>query len=137
MHNASKKSHRLFAMATKRGYGQMIKAAREAVGVSQEDLAAALELPGHQQISRAETERLKGPIPPDLFNGITNALRAISPIELLRAMGYEIVMPPRDRVIPPDLVQCWIRLDESQKTAVLQLAHGLLGESYPMPGKDQ
>lgn len=113
----------------------MIRSAREAAGLSQEDLASSIGLANHSPISRVETESLKGPIPPDLFNAITGALRALSPIELLRAMGYELVMPSRDRVLPPALVSRWDRLGPDQKQVVLQLVHGFLGESMQSPGR--
>lgn len=104
-----------------RGYGTMVRLAREVEEMSQESLAQALGLNGHHDVSRIERE--KGLISPEIFDGLTRALPTLRPAKLLAAMGYDLRLPPDKWAVPPELVRLCERVvpfDAATKVALLE-----------------
>lgn len=99
-------------------WGKLIEEAREAAKWSQAELADRTGI-DPSLISRYEAGGT-GRLPVDRFNRLTQALRSLSPVELLEAMGYEIRVPGAER-LPRELVRDLLGLPKEDLEAVARL----------------
>lgn len=110
-------------------YGHVIRAAREAQGLSQEDLATALKklLPKRQgldntAISKWENQSRRPTI--EEGNAIVTTLR-LNGEEFWRAMGASFVTWTKGR-LPDQLIEALLNLPESEYLYIEQAARGQL-----------
>ena len=115
----------MFYITAVHGYGALIKAAREAEGITQGELAKALWLENHSDVSRIESE--KKIIDPGIFARLFTALPSLSPSAVVVAMGYPIEVAKRDAV-PEELAEICADLAPDQLRILLRVARGLRAE---------
>jgi transcriptional regulator with XRE-family HTH domain len=102
-------------------WGQLVKAAREAEGLSQADLAERIEITP-SVLSRIEAGKVF--IEPHVYRRLCNVLRALSPKELLDSLGYEISVSDPERLSKP-LVRALRAADKRDWPAAEQAIRGL------------
>lgn len=83
------------------GWGELVRVARESAGLNKAELADRIGM-SPSMISRIEAERAF--IEPDVFRRLCQELRALSPVQVLNALGYEVTVPGADR-LPRGIVQ--------------------------------
>lgn len=118
-----KKSVRV-AGVNRKGYGQLIRSAREARELTQEELAQRIGT-SPSTISNLEREQ-HPPTVPEQVNALVIAL-GITPETLLQAMGVRMT-PPAATKLPRDLLETVLQLDADRLRVVLRLATALLFE---------
>lgn len=102
-------------------WGHLVKAAREAEGLSQADLAERVEMTP-SVLSRIEAGKVF--IEPHVYRRLCNVLRALSPKELLDSLGYEISVTDAERLSRP-LVRALREADKRDWPAAEQSIRGL------------
>lgn len=82
------------------GWGELIREAREAAGLNKAELADRINM-SPSMVSRLESGKVF--IEPDVFRRLCMELRALSPVAVLNALGYEVTVVGADR-LPRQLV---------------------------------
>lgn len=127
MHENSKISLYLFGM-TRRGYGDLLRNARERAGLTQQELAERIGSSA-STVSNLEREQ-HPPTVPDQVNVLASAL-PLSVEELLRAMGVNIV-PVAAARLPRELVTSLLALSPDRQAALLAFVRGLQEATRPV-----
>ena len=109
------------------GYGQMVREAREDLGLNQEDIAEALwRNKDHGAVSRIESERRR--VYPAEFEPLCQLLH-LRRVQFVEAMGYRLGLLPKVVRMPDELGELYdiiaqMTLDE--RLFVLRVARGEL-----------
>lgn len=114
-------------------WGPLVAKARDAAGLTQAQLAEEVKLDA-SMISKIEAN--KAYIEPDVFRRLTSALRALSPVELVNELGYELTTPAALR-LPKGLVQDLLDMTEQELDAVALLVRRGSSPTIPRAGQSQ
>jgi len=111
-----------------KGFGAILRSAREAKGLSQEELAERITQ-SKSTVSRLETEETE----PDAeqINALTLHL-SLSPATLLEGMGIRLDVPPAAR-LPKEFVEDYLALPAD----VRQVAHSVVRAMRQSPGASE
>ena len=112
-------------------YGEVIRNARKAAGLTQTELAELLgwaqgETP-HTEVSRLESG--KKPLTPETYEAVLAALPELRRVELVEGMGYALKLPPREWGLPDELARLCAAMDHRAIADVLRSARGAYGQS--------
>lgn len=102
----------------------MVREAREAAGMTQEELAELCGFDSHSNISRLESGK-SGCVEPELMRRLVEALPTLRPVELLQALGYPLRLPSREWSVPGPLIDLCREMSQGELALLLRLARGL------------
>ncbi len=112
-------------------WGSLIKEAREAQGLNQEELAELVKV-SRGTMGHIETNKVR--IDSDVFTLLITALRGLRPVELLEAMGFPVTVPQSDRV-PAAIVRAIAPLRPADLLVLERVALGLQREPASPRGR--
>ena len=105
----------------------MVRAARKAAKLTQGEVAKALGLGGHYEVSRIEDGTRD--ISPEEFARLLGILQSLDAVELINAMGYPVLVRREDSPVPNGLARIYRQLSHEDRQQVVRLARGLLATS--------